>query len=55
MTAPERDQEFADLLSAVIERHAVASRLQGTAGLAEEVLADAMRVGDAVRRARCSR
>ncbi|MFN8603601.1 MAG: hypothetical protein U0842_24255 [Candidatus Binatia bacterium] len=51
MTAPERDQEFADLLSAVIERHAVASRLQGTAGLAEEVLADAMRVGDAVRRA----
>ena len=51
MTASERDQEFADLLSAVIERHAVASRLQGTAGLAEEVLADAMRVGDAVRRA----
>lgn len=51
MTAPERDQEFADLLSAVIERHAVASRLQSTAGLAEEVLGAAMRVGDAVRRA----
>lgn len=51
MTAAERDQEFADLLSAVIERHAVASRLQGTAGLAEEVLAAAMRLGDAVRRA----
>jgi hypothetical protein len=51
MTVPERDQEFADLLSAVIERHAVASRLQGTTALAEEVLAAAMRVGDAVRRA----
>lgn len=51
MPSPERDQEFADLLSAVIERHAVASRLQGTAALADEVLAAAMRVGDAVRRA----
>jgi hypothetical protein len=50
MTA-ERDEEFADLLSAVIERHAVASRLQGTAALAEDVLAAAMRVGDGVRRA----
>jgi hypothetical protein len=47
----ERDQEFADLLSAVIERHAVASRLQGTAALADDVLSDAMRIGDGVRRA----
>lgn len=51
MRSAERDQEFAELLSAVIERHAVASRLQGTALLAEEVLAAAMRAGDAVRRA----
>lgn len=51
MTDAERDQEFADLLSAVIERHAVASRLQGTAELAEDVLGAAMRIGDGVRRA----
>jgi len=48
----EADQAFADLLSAVIERHAVASRLQGTEALAEDALAAAMRVGDGVRRAR---
>jgi hypothetical protein len=48
----EDDQAFADLLSAVIERHAVASRLQGTEALAESALAAAMRVGDGVRRAR---
>ncbi|MBY0278449.1 hypothetical protein K2Z84_24225 [Candidatus Binatia bacterium] len=51
MRSVERDQEFAELLSAVIERHAVASRLQRTATLAEEILAAAMRVGDGVRRA----
>lgn len=51
MRSVERDQEFAELLSAVIERHAVASRLQRTAPLAEEILAAAMRVGDGVRRA----
>lgn len=51
MRSAERDQEFAELLSAVIERHAVASRLQSTAALAEEVLAAAMRTGDGVRRA----
>lgn len=46
------DQTFADLLSAVIERHAVASRLQGTARLAEDALGAAMRIGDGVRRSR---
>lgn len=48
------DQTFADLLSAVIERHAVASRLQGTARLAEDALGAAMRIGDGVRRSRRS-
>jgi len=52
MSSSVADQAFADLLSAVIERHAVASRLRATAELAERALADAMRVGDAVRRAR---
>jgi hypothetical protein len=51
MTSKHRDREFADLLSAVMERHAVASRLRGVADLAEDTLAEAMRVGDAVRRA----
>src|SRR5882724_884175 len=51
MDHAERDRAFAELLSAVIERHAVASRLQSTVGLAEETLSKALRVGDAVRRA----
>lgn len=51
MTTEHRDREFADLLSAVMERHAVGSRLQHVADLAERTLAEAMRVGDAVRRA----
>lgn len=52
MSSSDGDRAFADLLSAVIERHAVASRLRATADLAERALADAMRVGDGVRRAR---
>jgi len=45
------DAPFADLLQQVVDRHAIASRLQRTTALAEEVLADAMRIGDGVRRA----
>jgi hypothetical protein len=51
MPVDDRDERFAELLSAVIERHAVAGRLQATATLAEHVLASAMRIGDEVRRA----
>ena len=51
MTTEHRDREFADLLSAVMERHAVGSRLQRVADLADHTLAEAMRIGDAVRRA----
>lgn len=51
MDDAERDRRFAELLGAVIERHAIASRLQATVDLAERTLGDALRIGDAVRRA----
>lgn len=51
MPPSERDRAFADLLSAVIDRHAVASRLRETVDVAETSLGQALRVGDAVRRA----
>jgi len=50
MDHAERDRAFAELLGGVIERHAVASRLQATVVLAEEILGAALRVGDGVRR-----
>jgi hypothetical protein len=52
MDATERDHAFAELLSSVVEHHTVASRLAGTVQLAEDTLAQALRIGDAVRRAR---
>jgi hypothetical protein len=45
------DDAFTDLLQQVVDRHAVASRLQRTTRLADEVLATALRLGDGVRRA----
>lgn len=51
MPSDDRDERFAELLSAVIERHTVASRLKATAARAETVLGAAMRIGDEVRRA----
>jgi hypothetical protein len=51
MDHAERDRAFAELLSGVIERHAVASRLKSTVALAEQTLTMALRVGDGVRRA----
>ena len=52
MSSAAADETFTELLSAVIERHTVASRLRPTARLAEEALTAALRIGDGVRRAR---
>ncbi|HEY8517187.1 MAG TPA: hypothetical protein VIS07_16890 [Candidatus Binatia bacterium] len=51
MPVHERDEAFADLLQQVIDRHAIANRLQRTAALADEILGEALRRGNGVRRA----